>query len=272
MKKLIFIVLFLLTANVASAQIPCDQTLPANATADDYFQRGKVCIGAYKFGQSISDFTTAISLDPNQPQYYAYRGYVKGVPLHTVAEEEIFADFDAALAVDEDYYFTYFARGRVNDKYSYYLQAVEDYDRAIELNPDFGDAYVERAMTHLSLGDIDEALSGLDDYQGADANILTQIADLRERYDDGEAAWSSSDIDGCGATTVFSYVLMRSEATRSSKAVNLLSKMKTVVGIYDAVDAADGYRWYEVRYAGTNGFIRSDLLHLDDTEACAGFE
>lgn len=69
--------------------------------------------------------------------------------------------------------------------------------------------------------------------------------------------------EGIAAWTNTNAVYMRSEASTASKRVTTLKRSNTAVLVTDAEMGDDGYIWYAVKYSRYTGYIRSDLLKLD---------
>lgn len=66
-------------------------------------------------------------------------------------------DYDKALEIEPDYAAVYYNRGRAYDALAEYAKAIENYDRAIELDPSFADAYQNRGVSYESLGEYEKA-------------------------------------------------------------------------------------------------------------------
>jgi tetratricopeptide (TPR) repeat protein len=69
-----------------------------------------------------------------------------------------------ALKVTDNNWFIYNGRGNANYTLGNYRQAIEDYDRAIEINPDFLDAHNNRGDAYIGLGNYRQAI---EDYNRA---------------------------------------------------------------------------------------------------------
>lgn len=69
--------------------------------------------------------------------------------------------------------------------------------------------------------------------------------------------------EGIAAWTNTNAVYMRSEASTASKRVTTLKRSNTAVLVTGAEMGEDGYIWYAVKYSRYTGYIRSDLLKLD---------
>lgn len=66
-------------------------------------------------------------------------------------------EFDRAVAEAPDNYRPYYYRGTALMKLERYGDAVADLDRALELHPELGMAYLERALCYQELGEVDRA-------------------------------------------------------------------------------------------------------------------
>ena len=66
-------------------------------------------------------------------------------------------DFNKAIELNSNYADAYFGRGNTKGKLSDYKGAILDFDKAIELNPDLAIAYMGRGLAKHFLGDNDGA-------------------------------------------------------------------------------------------------------------------
>ncbi len=112
-----------------------------------------------KFPQALADFNRAIALQSSQPVFYHGRGRTQ----QRLGDlKAALADFN--LAIEHSLQFTdkidfqlatvYDYRAEVHRCGGNYLEALEDGDRAITLNPRFADAYFRRGLTYAELGDL----------------------------------------------------------------------------------------------------------------------
>ena len=65
---------------------------------------------------------------------------------------------DKAIELDPNYANAYYNRARNHDRKYYYEDAISDYSRAIELDPEFAWAYVNRGWVYSAMGDYDQAI------------------------------------------------------------------------------------------------------------------
>jgi tetratricopeptide (TPR) repeat protein len=104
--------------------------------------------------EALVDFDRAIALQPNQPVFHHARGRTR----------QRLSDFQGAL-IDFNLVIdrkprsaVYDDRAEVHRCLGNHLEALQDCDRAIELNPRFIEAYFRRGLTYTALGDLELAL------------------------------------------------------------------------------------------------------------------
>jgi tetratricopeptide (TPR) repeat protein len=76
--------------------------------------------------------------------------------------EQAKADYNKAIEINPEYANAYNNRGNIKAKQADYKGAIEDYNRAIELNSQFVEAYCNRGIAKENLGDYYEALEDFD--------------------------------------------------------------------------------------------------------------
>lgn len=115
----------------------------AQQTAGDYIQRGKDQLAAKKYLDAQTSFEAAVKLDPSLPVAYYYRG------TYQLDHALGVADLTKAIELKPDYAEAYYQRGLIHDLDSKYAVALKDYSKAIELNPRYLEAYMGRAVVYL---------------------------------------------------------------------------------------------------------------------------
>lgn len=113
-----------------------------------YYQREQ-------YDLAISDYTDAISLDPNYAGGYNFRGLAYR---YKPDPDRALADFDRAIAIEPNNANFALNRGNVYLDLGQYDRAIADYDRAIALNPKFGIAFNQRAVAFRRKGDYVRAI------------------------------------------------------------------------------------------------------------------
>jgi tetratricopeptide (TPR) repeat protein len=105
--------------------------------------------------QALADFDRAIAIQPNQPVFHHARGRTRqklGDLQGALADFNITLERKPQAAVYDD-------RAEVHRCLGNHLEALQDCDRAIELNPRSIETYFRRGLTYTELGDLDLALT-----------------------------------------------------------------------------------------------------------------
>ena len=123
---------------------------PAFALA--YYRRATVHRACNRLDDAVRDFDQAIELQPDFADAYWERGRVR---FHRQQLREAFSDLDYAITL-KPVPVGYHYRAMIRHVLKQYDAALADYDRAIELNPKFADAYWSKAETLLVQGNYAE--------------------------------------------------------------------------------------------------------------------
>ena len=146
------------------AKAPPVKPLPSNSqsiSAETYFFRGNTKSGLGLYHEAISDYDTAIRLDPDYALAYISRGHAK------YSLKEYFAaifDYDTAIRLKPDYALAYYFRGLAKADLEQYAAAIADYTQAIRLKPDYASAYYFRGHAK---ADLKEYFAAITDYDMA---------------------------------------------------------------------------------------------------------
>ena len=89
--------------------------------------------------------------------------------------KEAIADYDLAIDLDPDYAEAYYRRGLAKQSLEQYEAAIIDYNDAIRINPDYAEAYCDQAEANSFLGHLVEAK--------ADLQIARQLAEQSDNTD-----------------------------------------------------------------------------------------
>jgi len=73
----------------------------------------------------------------------------------------ILRDYEKAIELNPDFAFAYFNRANVMCTQKDFQTAISNYSRSIEIDPDFAEAYFNRGLTYLFIGDDTKGLSDL---------------------------------------------------------------------------------------------------------------
>ena len=75
--------------------------------------------------------------------------------------EQIIQDYNKIIQLNPNFVFAYYNRANIRFSQGDYRQAVNDYTEAINRNPEFAEAYYNRGLTRLSLGDTTRGIADL---------------------------------------------------------------------------------------------------------------
>ncbi len=123
-----------------------------------YCYRGICYERLERYPEALTDLDLAISMQSNQPVFHHARGRARqrlGDMAGALADFTITVDRKPQAAVYQD-------RAEVHRSMGNHLEALQDCDKAIELNPKLIDAYFRRGLTYTELGDLGLALENYD--------------------------------------------------------------------------------------------------------------
>ena len=153
-----------------------------------YLNRGFLKHVVFDYDGALQDYNTALKINPRFAYAYNNRGVLK------VAMKDIngaMADYATALEINKNYSDVYYNRGNLKYMTDDLKGALDDYNIAIELNPKDSEAYNNRGVVKKRL---DYNVGALSDYTKAiDLNPKDSIAyanrgRLKKLYFDNEGA------------------------------------------------------------------------------------
>lgn len=109
-----------------------------------YNSRGKLLLEFEFYHEAIVDFEKAILLEPKNEYAYTYLGYAKFVTEKGNGIEEI----DKAISLNPSFGEAFYLRGQVDRMAGRYEEAISDFDRAIEISKYNAKYYNARGMLH----------------------------------------------------------------------------------------------------------------------------
>lgn len=118
-------------------------------TASEYFDKGADAYKAKNYGESIAFFTKAIELGYS-PSAYAY-DYCGCSKYNLGRYEEAIKDCSKAIELKPDYPNAYYNRGISKNVLGKYSEAIDDFNKAIELRHTYHYAYNYRGYAHFKL-------------------------------------------------------------------------------------------------------------------------
>ena len=131
------------------------------------YYRGLTNFKLKKNQAAIADLKKAIELDPSHPGAYFSLGYT----YHALREDDQALNYyNQAIEnlnleqLDEQFKVvaakTYFNRGIIQGGFKNFQEAIDDYTKSIQIDPDFGDSYYRRGVFRLVLS---QGQQGCDD-------------------------------------------------------------------------------------------------------------
>jgi tetratricopeptide (TPR) repeat protein len=118
---------------------------------DYWFEKGNEFANASRWQEAKEAYARAIKLNPK----YAPAFYARGVASFWLGDyRQAIQDYDKALELNypkDD--LAYYSRGVANSKLGDHRQAIRDYDKAIQLEPKYAPAFYARGAAYGKLGD-----------------------------------------------------------------------------------------------------------------------
>jgi tetratricopeptide (TPR) repeat protein len=124
---------------------------------------------------AIADFNKAIKLSPREALYYCDRGDCYSELLGEYPEA--IDDYNQALQLAPDFMRAFLGRGFARRELGAYREAVKDFDQVLERETDAADAYAGRGLCRQGLDDLPGALADLDRAIVLDPNFAQAYLD-----------------------------------------------------------------------------------------------
>jgi len=130
------------------------------ADVDYHLNRGYAKAENGEYTAAISDYDTAIHINPNDSYAYVLRGIAKE---KLGNYESAVSDFDTAISLDPEAIY-YFFRGQLKATLEQYEAAISDFDITIKLKGGklFAIGYYERGVAKYHLGKYEDSISDFD--------------------------------------------------------------------------------------------------------------
>jgi protein O-mannosyl-transferase len=153
----------LLDGDYAGAIQDCDSAIALQpGQAKPYYNRGNAEFNTGDYRRAADDFTSALELDPTDAKYYYNRGTVE---YHMKEYDSAFTDFGGAIRRDSTMANAYYSRGLINELYrNDYAAALKDFDRTLLFLPQSAEAFFLKGTAEWKIGNVQDAI---DDYARA---------------------------------------------------------------------------------------------------------
>lgn len=125
--------------------------------AEAFFERGKVYVQKEEFKQAKEDLEMAIKLDPNIKEAYSLLAQIELIEGNDQKAMEYLNKVSTKEGDDRYYY----SLGKILYNAGKYQQAIEQFNRTLEKNKYFVDAYVYKAHSLAHLGLYEDAIDNL---------------------------------------------------------------------------------------------------------------
>jgi TPR repeat protein/Flp pilus assembly protein TadD len=114
---------------------------------------------AGRYEEAIEFYTLAIEAGDLPDRSLAYVHNNRGASYRNLNRyNEAIEDYDAAIRLNPDYATAFYNRGIAYDLKGFHSLAIDDFDTAIRLNPDLSDAYTQRGLAYVRDGRYDIAI------------------------------------------------------------------------------------------------------------------
>ncbi len=120
-----------------------------------YMLRGNLLRGLKRNSEARDAYSQAIKLNP-----YPFGYYIRGNTLLDLGDKQgAIDDFNKAIELKPDFAEVYNSLGNAHSALGNQQRAIDDYTKAIELQPDFALAYIRRGFIRKELGNQQEAIA-----------------------------------------------------------------------------------------------------------------
>jgi tetratricopeptide (TPR) repeat protein len=137
----------------AEAQADLNKAIELDDSAmQAYFYRGSLRSGNGRFSAAVADYARALELTDDR-ELKAQIHHERGIAHRELSQvDSALADYDAALELNPDYTDAYFARGQAYQAKNDTTAAIADFSKTLELEPDHAEAIYSRGLAHDQAG------------------------------------------------------------------------------------------------------------------------
>ena len=133
------------------------------------FQNGNFFAMLEQMELAIDSYSQAIKIKPNA-EAYSNTGNAKN---NLGRYKDAIEDFDKAIEINPNYIIAHINRGTANFNLKQYKDAIKDFDKAIEINPNYAIAYNYKGIANLELGQYKDTIKDFDEAIETNPNFAT---------------------------------------------------------------------------------------------------
>jgi tetratricopeptide (TPR) repeat protein len=138
--------------------------------SDIHFEEGNILLDEKNYDEAILEFNEAINLDPDFALAYNCRGSAYSSKEDS---DKAIADFTKAIELGlESYAFIYYFRAGEYFKIGQYEEAILDYSKSIEIDPNYKGSYLFRSICYNMIGEFDKANADMDKAEKCDPDYM----------------------------------------------------------------------------------------------------
>lgn len=180
-------------ARIAACTFAIQQGARGDQLADAYRQRGAAYVDASDAAHALPDLNEAIRLDPNDADAYASRAAAREALGDPVAAR---GDYNQALSLQPTAQ-AYVSRSSIDVELHDYDGGIVDAARAIELNPEWANAWSARGYAYLGKNEYEVALADFASALKIDPDYMNAVdgraAAYRQKHDYADAVAACND-------------------------------------------------------------------------------
>ncbi len=160
--------------------------------ADELVRLGNACYYLGQHERALTHYGRAMDLSATEPEALVNHAVVN----HVLARNQrALQDLEGALKLGENAW-AYLYRGVIRERLGEFKRAMEDYGRALRLEPDMAEGYYRRGLLYAEMGEYDKAIQDQDRVLEIDQNHAGAYAARgAARTATGELQWGLNDLD-----------------------------------------------------------------------------
>jgi tetratricopeptide (TPR) repeat protein len=157
-----------------------------------YIYRGQAWAKKRDFNRATTDFTEAIRRDPSDA--FLALDNLGNVDEEIGEHDRAIENYGRAIELNPGYVPAYYNRAGAHYAKADYDHAIEDYGRAIQLKPNYSEAFNNRGIAYLAKGALDKAIADFSAAIGLNSNNVTAVVNRGHMYaTDGQ--FELADVD-----------------------------------------------------------------------------